>query len=118
MLSFGKLSSFVAICGCPLTSNTAFRVSGGPPRHNQMFECLITSPSQGTAVVVPTCRKYHIIKYEPIVNHRMLHHGVAYSCLRSDETAVEALPNLGPYNRLKQGMLCEQFFMVSIVHPM
>lgn len=43
----------------------------------------------------------------------MLHHGVAYSCLKSDEAKVEALPNLGPYDRLKQGMLCEQFFMVS-----
>jgi hypothetical protein len=58
-------------------------------------------------------RKYHILKYEPVVNHPMLHHGVAYSCLSSDEAKVEALPNLGPYDRLKQGMLCEQFFMVS-----
>lgn len=43
----------------------------------------------------------------------MLHHGVAYNCLPSDESAVEALPNMGPYDRLKQGMLCEQFFMVG-----
>lgn len=43
----------------------------------------------------------------------MLHHGVAYACLPSDTPAVEALPSLGPYDRLKQGMLCEQFFMVS-----
>jgi hypothetical protein len=39
---------------------------------------------------------------------------VAYNCLPSDEPAVETLlPNLGPYDRLKQGMLCEQLFMVS-----
>ena len=46
----------------------------------------------------------------------MLHHGIAYSCLRSDEAAVEALPNLGPFkgvDGLKPNMLCEQFFWVS-----
>ncbi len=58
------------------------------------------------------CRKYHILQYEPVVNHPMLHHGVGYACSPSDVPKVEALPNLGPYDRLKQGMLCEQFFMV------
>lgn len=64
------------------------------------------------SLVSCACRKYHILKYEPIVNHPMLHHGVAYSCLATDEPQVLALPNLGPFDRLKQGMLCETFFMV------
>lgn len=51
------------------------------------------------------------------MNHPMLHHGVAYACLPSDEAAVEALTSLGPYDRLKQGMLCEQFFMVRLSYP-
>jgi hypothetical protein len=45
----------------------------------------------------------------------MLHHGVAYACGPSDVPNVEALPSMGPYDRLKQGMLCEQFFMVGAV---
>lgn len=60
-------------------------------------------------------RKYHIIQYEPVIQHPMLHHGVAYTCLPSDVPQVEALPNLGPYDRLTQGMLCEQFFMVGVM---
>jgi hypothetical protein len=45
----------------------------------------------------------------------MLHHGVAYACGPSDVPKVEALSSMGPYDRLKQGMLCEQFFMVGAV---
>lgn len=77
---------------------------------------LFPANALGVAIANPCAapgRKFHIIKYEPIVNSPILHHGVVYNCLPSDELAVEALPNLGPYNGLKQGMLCEQFFMVD-----
>jgi hypothetical protein len=49
----------------------------------------------------------------------MLHHSVAYSCGSQDVSKVEALPNLGPYDRLKEGsmLLCEKFFMVGINQP-
>lgn len=60
------------------------------------------------------CRKYHIIKYEPIAHSPLLHHGVAYSCTANQSVAVGALPNLGPYDRFKTKMLCEQFYMVSL----
>lgn len=59
------------------------------------------------------CRKYHIIKYEVVANSPLLHHGVAYSCDATKAAAVRKLPSMGPYDRFKHDMLCEQFYMVS-----
>jgi hypothetical protein len=90
-----------------------------PPTHllllpeNQMKRRYVLHDACSACFVL--CRKYHILQYEPVVSHPMLHHGVAYSCGPSDVPKVEALPSMGPFDRFKQGMLCEQFFMVGAV---
>jgi hypothetical protein len=42
------------------------------------------------------CRKYHILRYEPISNSPLLHHGVAYTCDAKAAAAVKALKSMGP----------------------
>lgn len=64
------------------------------------------------------CRKYHIVKYEPITHVPLgqglpqLHHGVAYTCPPDAAAKVAALPSLGPYDRFQTTMLCEQFYLI------
>jgi hypothetical protein len=45
------------------------------------------------------CRKYHILRYEPITNSPLLHHGVAYTCDAKAAAAVKALKSMGPFDR-------------------
>jgi hypothetical protein len=45
------------------------------------------------------CRKYHILRYEPIANSPLLHHGVAYTCDAKAAAAVKALKSMGPFDR-------------------
>eukprot|EP00775_Hariotina_reticulata_P006322 gene6322-6557_t len=61
---------------------------------------------------LPSDRKYHIVKYEPIGRSPQLHHGVAYTCAPNQNAKVEALKSLGPFDRFKEGMICEQFYML------
>lgn len=67
-----------------------------------------------SACILPhsVCRKRHIVKYEPIGRTAQLHHGVAYTCSPDKNSKVAALKSLGPFNRFKTDMLCEQFYML------
>jgi hypothetical protein len=57
-------------------------------------------------------RKYHVVRYEAIINHPMVHHGDLHACLPRQEAEVEALDHMGPYDRAKHGLMCERFYMV------
>jgi DOMON domain/Copper type II ascorbate-dependent monooxygenase, N-terminal domain len=61
---------------------------------------------------LPANAKYHIVRYEPIVRSPHLHHGVLYSCPPEAAAKVLAMPSMGPFDRFKEGMLCENFYMV------
>eukprot|EP00878_Enallax_costatus_P003205 GHUV01003406.1.p1 GENE.GHUV01003406.1~~GHUV01003406.1.p1 ORF type:complete len:494 (+),score=127.29 GHUV01003406.1:164-1645(+) len=74
-------------------------------------------PAQETTYFIkyfklPSDKKYHILHYQPINNHKMLHHGVAYSCTPSNAAKVLNMTNMGPFDRVKTDMLCEQFYML------
>jgi hypothetical protein len=54
----------------------------------------------GDGATMPCCcRKYHILRYEPITNSPLLHHGVAYTCDAKAAAAVKALKSMGPFDR-------------------
>lgn len=76
-----------------------------PCQHQHIASCSLTAPP---------ClfRKYHIMHYQPITNSKLLHHGVAYSCNPSKAAKVLNMTSMGPFDRIKTDMLCEQFYMV------
>lgn len=52
------------------------------------------------------------MRYKAVDSHPLVHHALIYACRGSEEAIVQALPHMGPYDRLKQGMLCKEMYMV------
>eukprot|EP00877_Chromochloris_zofingiensis_P012957 jgi/Chrzof1/7915/Cz02g41050.t1 len=77
----------------------------------------VTTPTNETTYLVqyfklPTDRKYHILRYDGIINSPHMHHAVVYGCSSSMDANVSALPHLGPFNEQDHLMLCTEVYMV------
>eukprot|EP00877_Chromochloris_zofingiensis_P003010 jgi/Chrzof1/1270/Cz10g00010.t1 len=77
----------------------------------------ITIPAVETTYLVqyfkvPSDRKYHILRYDAVINSPHMHHAVVYGCSSSMDANVSALPHLGPFNEKDHQMLCTQFYML------
>eukprot|EP00775_Hariotina_reticulata_P006321 gene6321-6556_t len=112
----GKVVNFI-----PAASNVAHLANTSQPLASDVktldLVYNVTIPPQETSYFIhyfklPSDKKYHIVKYEPIGHLPQLHHGVAYSCLPDQNEKVAALPSLGPFDRFHTQMLCEQFYML------
>uniref|UniRef100_A0A383VM64 DOMON domain-containing protein n=1 Tax=Tetradesmus obliquus TaxID=3088 RepID=A0A383VM64_TETOB len=117
--------SVTAASGPAATSSNVAAAAGGAaaglPAGVKVLELTypVTIPEHTTTYFVqyfklPSNKKYHILRYEPITNSQLLHHGVAYSCDAKAAAAVKAMKSLGPFDRFKHDMQCEQFYMLVV----
>ncbi|KAF6259531.1 PHM/PNGase F domain-containing protein [Scenedesmus sp. NREL 46B-D3] len=114
-----KAAMQVTAAGGPAAAAAAAGSGAGLPAGVQVLELTypVDIPDTTTTYFVhyfklPSNKKYHILRYEPITQSPLLHHGVAYSCDAKAAAAVKALKSMGPFNRFKHDMECEQFFML------
>eukprot|EP00775_Hariotina_reticulata_P004350 gene4350-4603_t len=63
--------------------------------------------------VLPNDKKYHIVRYEPIIGSSFVHHGTLSTCSPQAAANVTKLPSKGPFSEADIPSLCQQVYMAT-----
>eukprot|EP00877_Chromochloris_zofingiensis_P002773 jgi/Chrzof1/12497/Cz06g36130.t1 len=62
---------------------------------------------------LPDDRKYHIIRYQSVMNTPLMHHVVVYGCSARAVAAIALLNSTGPFDEKDITMECSEFYMFA-----